>query len=78
MIVAQMSLSPVIKQRLPLSARRSHRIAGKRTDVARPSIGNLEPGQQHRHRSQNGRKCNGKLGAHRSAITDGKLAKFAG
>ncbi len=77
MIVAQMSLSPVIKQRLPLSARSSNRIASKCTDVACPGIGNLEPGQQHRHGSQNGRKCNGKLGAHGSAVTEGTLAKCA-
>lgn len=68
-IVAQMSLSPVIKKLLAFASRSGYHIAGKCADVACPSIGNLEAFQQHRHRNQNGRKCNGKLGAHCSAVT---------
>ena len=73
-----MLVSPVIKKLLALASRNGHHIAGQCTDVACPGIDNLEPCQQNRHHDQNGREGNGELGAHRSAITEGKLAIFAG
>ena len=73
-----MFLSPVIKQRLGLSARRCNRIASKCTDVVCPGIRNLEPCQQNGNHGKDRRKCHGKLGAHRTAFIELKNASFAG
>ena len=73
-----MFLSPVIKQRLALSARRCNRIAGKCTDVACPGIGNLEPCQQNGNHGQDCRQGNGKFRAYGSALIDFKNARCTG